>query len=245
MEGLWRVKDSSFVHARRSEWRSVADTVTSHKIRDTREGQLWTVNSTPITWMGNNSKISRQFIFPILSSTLACKQWGLIKLRTINLYRRIPWELRACKSQEIITPAENPPRVKMYKSCRREVCRIVSVSNTSKRAVVRLLYTGELFLQSHLIVCKWLRAASLHFRHVPEALATCLTAAMCDRIVPITFTGKSSIPFARLSSIFHIRFPILFRFLCCLSLPGTRSCNQKGGGVEHLSSGYNAPDRLP
>jgi len=40
MEGLWRVKDSSFVHARRSEWRSVADTVTSHKIRDTREGQL-------------------------------------------------------------------------------------------------------------------------------------------------------------------------------------------------------------
>ncbi len=40
MEGLWRVKDSSLVHARRSEWRSVADTVTSHKIRDTREGQL-------------------------------------------------------------------------------------------------------------------------------------------------------------------------------------------------------------
>jgi hypothetical protein len=40
MEGLRRVKDSSFVHARRSEWRSVADTVTSDKIRDTREGQL-------------------------------------------------------------------------------------------------------------------------------------------------------------------------------------------------------------
>ncbi len=145
-------------------------------------------------------------------------------------HRRIRRELRACKNQEIITPAENPSWVKMYKSCRREVCRLVSVSNTSKRAVVRLLYTGELFLQSHLIVCKWLRAASLHFRHVPEALTTCLTAAMCDRIVPITCTGKSSIPFARLSSIFHIRFPILFWFLCCLSLPGTRSCNQKGGG---------------
>jgi hypothetical protein len=40
MEGLWRVKDSSLVHARRSEWRSVAKTVTSHKIRDTKEGQL-------------------------------------------------------------------------------------------------------------------------------------------------------------------------------------------------------------
>jgi hypothetical protein len=91
------------------------------------------------------------------------------------------------------------------------------------------LYTGKRFLQSHLIVCKWLRAACLHFRHVPEALTTSLTAAMCDRIVPITCTGKSSIPFARLSSIFHIRFPILFWFLCCLSLPGTRSCNQKGG----------------
>jgi len=92
--------------------------------------------------------------FPILSSTLACMRWGLIKLRTINPYRRIRRELRACKSQEIITPAENPSWVKMYKSCRREVCRIVSVNNTSKRAVVRLLYTDELFLQSHLIVCK-------------------------------------------------------------------------------------------
>jgi hypothetical protein len=82
-----------------------------------------------------------------------------------------------------------------------------------------------------------LRAACLHFRHVPKALTTCLTAAMCDRIVPITCTGKSSIPFARLSSIFHIRFPILFWFLCCLSLPGTRSCNQKGGGRGTLDLG--------
>jgi hypothetical protein len=101
--------------------------------------------------------------------------------------------------------------------------------------------TGELFLQSHLIVCKWLRATSLHFRHVPEALTTCLTAAICDRIVPINYTGKSSIPFARLSSVFHIRFPILFWFLCCLSLPGTRSCNQKGGGCGTLVLGIQCP----
>jgi hypothetical protein len=46
MEGLWRAKDSSFVHARRSEWRSVTDTVTSHKIRDTREGFCTLANAS-------------------------------------------------------------------------------------------------------------------------------------------------------------------------------------------------------
>jgi hypothetical protein len=135
----------------------------------------------------------------------------------------------------------------MYKSCRREVCRIVSVRNTCRSTLVRFLYTGERFLQSHLRVSK-LRAASLHFRHVPEALTTCSTAAMCDRILPITSTGNSSIPSTRLPSIFHTRlfvsqFSSGFYIIQLFQEQG--GVTKKEEGAEHLSSGYNALDRLP
>jgi len=136
----------------------------------------------------------------------------------------------------------------MYKSCRREVCRIVSVRNTCRSTLVRFLYTGERFLQSHLRVSKWLRAASLHFRHVPEALTTCSTAAMCYRILPITSTGNSSIPSTRLPSIFHTRlfvsqFSSGFYIIQLFQEQG--GVTKKEEGAEHLSSGYNALDRLP
>ncbi len=136
----------------------------------------------------------------------------------------------------------------MYKFCRREVCRIVSVRHTSRSTLVRFLYTGERFLQSHLRVSKWLRAASLYFRHVPEALATCSTTAMCYRILPITSTGNSSIPSTRLSSIFHTRlflsqFSSGFYIIQLFQEQG--GVTKKEEGAEHLSSGYNAPDQLP
>ncbi len=100
----------------------------------------------------------------------------------------------------------------------------------------------------NLRVSKWLRAASLYFRHVPEAFTTCSTAAMCDRILPITSTGDPSIPSTRLSSIFHTRlfvsqFSSGFYIIQLSQEQG--GVTKKEEGAEHLSSGYNAPDQLP
>jgi hypothetical protein len=43
-------------------------------------------------------------------------------------------------------------------------------------------------------VWRWWRNASLHFRHVHDAIATSFTSATCDRMLPITSIGNPSIP---------------------------------------------------
>jgi hypothetical protein len=70
MTALWRENDLSFWHAKRSKWRSNADTFTSDRVRDKRHGKRGAVGSAvSLTSVFPKSKLSRHLILPHLSNT--------------------------------------------------------------------------------------------------------------------------------------------------------------------------------